>query len=131
MFGSKLKENANSKGTSGSEMNKELANIGKSANGAMKYTTTENAFVDQFMNLGKFKKPRTFDEIEGDCVILWNTDKELFLKFLMYIRMITRVTKFKDRKTATVQKGAGLKHEAIMRMLWLYTTDKLTFYQNP
>lgn len=102
----------------------------KSGNGALKYNTTGNEFVDQFGQLGKYKSPRKFSEIANDCEILWASNKLLCVIFIFYIRMITRVTNVLGIHTDESQKGAGLKHEAIMRMLWLSQKSKQTFEKN-
>ena len=46
----------------------------RSGNGALKYTTSGNDFVDQFTKAGKYKEPRKFSEIERDCELLWGED---------------------------------------------------------
>ena len=48
-----------------------------SGNGALKYSTTANPFVDQFGILGSYKQPRTFEEIAADCELLWSINKVL------------------------------------------------------
>ena len=102
-----------------------------SGNGALKFSTTGNAFVDQFSFLGSYKKPRTFAEIEKDCETLWALDKRKAVMFNSYIRLITRQVALPDgSKTAAPQKGAELKHEGIMRMLWLHQKDANMFWDN-
>ena len=39
----------------------------KSANGAEKFNSSGDDFVDQFNNLGVYKSPRSFQDIEKDC----------------------------------------------------------------
>ena len=103
----------------------------KSGNGAEKFSSTGNAFVDQFTFLGSYKKPRTFAEIEKDCELLWAIDKRKAVMFNCYIRLITRQVSLPDgSQTTAPQKGAELKHEGIMRMLWLHQKDANIFWDN-
>ena len=102
-----------------------------SGNGAVKYSTSGNAFVDQFTFLGSYKKPRTFAEIEKDCETLWALDKRKTIMFNCYIRLITRQIQLPTgTQTSVPQKGAELKHEGIMRMLWLHQKDSQMFRDN-
>lgn len=102
-----------------------------SGNGALKYNSSGNPFVDQFSFLGSYKKPRKFDEIEKDCETLWAIDKRKAVMFNCYIRLITRQVALPDgSKTQAAQKGAELKHEGIMRMLWLHQKDANMFWEN-
>ena len=78
-----------------------------SGNGAKKYSTTGNPFVDQFGKLGSYKAPRSFDEITKDCELLWASNPLLTVLFIFYVRMITRVvTLFSGVSTKVSQKGA-------------------------
>lgn len=103
-----------------------------SGNNALKYSTTNSEWVDQFGKIGEYKTPRSFEAISNDCSTLWALDKELFVKFTLYLRMISRKTDISllGIKTETAQSGAELKHEGIMRMLWLHTKDPNTFWDN-
>lgn len=103
----------------------------RSGNNALKYSTTGNDFLDQFSNLGVYRKPRSFADISRDCAILWSNDPDTSVRFIMYIRMISRVTVLPNgEKTKKVQKGQGLKYESIMRMMWLYMEHPETFWKN-
>ncbi len=102
-----------------------------SGNGALKYSTTGNDFVDQFGKIGSFKEPRSFDEIQRDMIVLWAANKELALRFIVYLRMITRTVSLIDgSKTENVQRGAGLKNEGIFRMIWLHINYPDLFWKN-
>jgi hypothetical protein len=102
-----------------------------SGNGALKYSTTGDDFVNQFGKLGQYKSPRSFEEISKDMSLLYSQDKNNAVKFLFYLRIITRqVSLFNGEKTVTTQRGAGLKHESIMRMLWLFSKDEKVFWDN-
>lgn len=107
------------------------AAITRSANGAVKYSTTGTPFVDQFGKLGSYKVPRKYEDIAIDMSTLWGIDQEATVKFTLYIRMITRsVSMFDGSKTETVQRGAGLRNEGIMRMLWIAIKSPETFWKN-
>lgn len=101
-----------------------------SGNGSLKYKSTGNDFVDQFGKLGSYKVPRSFADISKDCDILWSQNKILTIAFILYIRMITRVTDIFGKKTSTAQRGAELKHEGIFRMIWLHTVAPKSFWKN-
>ena len=103
----------------------------KSGNGSEKLSSTLDPFVDQFGTLGNFKAPRSFDVIQKDCEILWASDKLNTVKFGLYIRTIPRkVVLFDGSSTEEPQLGAELKHEAIMRMIWLSQKAPGTFWKN-
>lgn len=103
----------------------------QSGNGALKYSTTGNPFVDQFGKLGSYKSPRPFEEIARDMSELYSIDKGLAVKFALYMRTITRSAAYLDgTKTTTIQRGAGLKHEAIMRLIWLEVYHSDQFWAN-
>jgi hypothetical protein len=70
-----------------------------SGNGAKKFSTTGNSWVDQFGKLGTFKAPRSYEDIARDCSILYAQDKETFVKFTIYLRMISRKTDIIGYKT--------------------------------
>jgi len=102
----------------------------RSENGALKYSTTDNPFVDQFTLIGSYKEPRKFEQIAKDCETLWASDRELAIKFIFYLRTINRKVQYGDNTTKEPQKGGELKHEAIMRMLWLSQKSPKNFYDN-
>lgn len=104
----------------------------RSGNGALKFSTTGNPFIDQFATLGNYKAPRPFPEIAADCEALWATGQHrIAVCFILYIRMITRVvTLFSGVSTKASQKGAELRHEGIMRMVWLHSRHENIFWKN-
>lgn len=102
-----------------------------SGNGALKYSTTGNPFIDQFGKIGNYKNARPFAEISQDCETLWAKNRTTAILFTFYLRMISRQVQFFDgSKTKTPQKGAEMKHEGIMRMIWLHLKDKTVFWNN-
>jgi hypothetical protein len=100
-----------------------------SGNGAVKYSTTQNEFIDQFVNAGAYKKPRTYKEVSNDMAVLWAKDKMTTVQLTVYFRIITRDIVLNNEKIG-VHKGAGLKNEAIQRMLWLGINHKKAFTNN-
>ncbi len=104
-----------------------------STNGAKKYSTSGDDFVDNFTSISHFKEPRSYEDISNDMRLLWSQNCLLCLKLAFYIRLITRkskIVKDKDVEILDVQRGAGLKHEGIMRMLWLALNQPETFKAN-
>ena len=106
----------------------------QSGNGAKKYNTSGNDFVDNFAAISYFKEPRSYKEVAKDMELLWSLDPKLCLKLAVYIRLITRKSKVvKDDgsiEELEVQRGQGLKNEGIMRMLWLAINQPKTFKSN-
>lgn len=102
-----------------------------SGNGALKYSTTGKPFVDQFSSLSVWKAPREMAAIWADQAILWALNSVLSVAFILFMRTITRVVMFWDgSRTENPQRGSGLKHEAISRMLWLAINHNDTFWKN-
>lgn len=109
------------------------SNVTTSGNGAKKYSTSGNSFVDNFAAIAMFKKPRPYAEVAKDMELLWSQDPQLCVKLALYIRLITRKTRVVERdevEVLEVQRGQGLKNEGIMRMLWLAIHHKPTFKAN-
>ena len=102
-----------------------------SENGSEKLKSTGTDFVDQFASASKYRTPREYSEISKDMETLWSQNPLLTLKLLVYFRLITRVCRFPDStSTKTTQRGQGLKHESIMRMLWLIVNHPEVFIKN-
>ena len=103
----------------------------KSGNGALKYSSTGDVFVDQFGVVGTYKTPRSFSDISRDMELAWASDKETAIRFALYLRMVSRQTMYMDgTMTQVSQKGAEMRHEGIMRMLWLHFKDENAFWKN-
>lgn len=136
MFDTKLKPET--VGTVGkTNVNKFLANataksnVTLSGNGAKKFSSSGSNLVDQFTLCGSYKAPRSFADISRDADILWGEDPLTATKFTLFLRTIPRTVTLPDgSKTEAPQKGAELKHEAIMRMIWLHTHSPATFWEN-
>lgn len=102
-----------------------------SGNGALKYSNSGCPFVNNFSNQGIYKNPREFTDIARDCSELYSLDRELATKFTIYLRMINRKTNIIGYGTTeSPQVGGELKHESIMRMLWLHHKDEKVFWDN-
>lgn len=104
-----------------------------SGNGALKYNTSGDAFVDNFALIANFKVPRDYAEVSKDMYKLWSINPKKCLQLAVYIRLITRKTQIAlpgETVTLDVQRGQGLKNEGIMRMLWLAIHHKPTFMAN-
>jgi hypothetical protein len=107
------------------------AAITMSGNGAKKYSTTGNDFVDQFGSVSSYKAPRDYKDIAKDMSTLWGSNPIKALAFIFYIRLITRVVSlFDGTKTLSTQRGQGLKHEGIFRMMWVAINYPSAFWKN-
>ena len=103
----------------------------RSANGALKYSSTGDVFVDQFGVVSSYKTPRSFSDIARDAEMTWAVDKLKAVQFAIYLRMISRKTMLLDGSmTSDSQKGAEMRHEGIMRFIWLHSVDKKAFWEN-
>ena len=87
-----------------------------SGNGALKFSTSGNPFVDDFAALGTYKEPRDISEVFATMNHLWSLDPIKTLKLTVYLRMITRNTKLFDGTKLTVQRGQGLKAEFFLNV---------------
>lgn len=100
-------------------------------NNALKVTTTGNDFVDQFGKCTIYKAPRKYADIAADMSLLFSQDKSTATKFATYLRLITRVVQFSDgSQTEHTQRGQGLRHEGIFRMIWLAINQPSVFWKN-
>ena len=91
--------------------------ITRTENGATTYSTSGNAFVDQFSKFSSYLKPRPYSEVAKDMETLWNINSLAAVRFAFGIRLITRETITNDGKFNG--KGGELKNEGIYRMMWL------------
>lgn len=137
MFENKRKAEEVVRSVTRKEVNEFLVNANaegnktRSGNGALKYKSSGNSLVDQFTKAGSYKAPRKFSDIASDASTLWGEDKLKAVKFTLLLRTIPRIVNLPDgSKTAEPQKGTELKHEAIMRMIWLHTVSPKTFWNN-
>lgn len=101
-----------------------------SENGSDKYTTTGNPFLDDFAMLSKYKAPRDVDAIFGTMDKLWSHDPLRTLQLTVFLRLITRKTVLINGDKLSTQRGQGLKHEFLGRLLWLANKHADTFKKN-
>ena len=101
-----------------------------SGNGALKYSTSGSEFVDDFVGLAGYLKPRTYTEVSSDMKKLWSIDPKNTIKMILYSRLITRDTKLSNGKSIGVNRGQALKAEAIWREVWLLRTHPAQFKLN-
>lgn len=99
-------------------------------NGGKAYSTTGDPFVNQFGSTALYRLIRPFHEIAQDCEKLWAYDKLDTIKFIFFLRMICRKIEGEDFSTKQAQKGSELRHEGIMRLIWLHQKDKDAFWKN-
>lgn len=138
MFNSKqtkLFEASESKGNSSTAVATRKALKAKTTtalgNGALKIVSSGNDFVDQFGKVTNYKKPRSYQEVAEDCRTLHSQNPLYAICFIVYIRLITRVVQFFDgSKTSSTQRGQGLKHEGILRLIWLQVNHPESFWKN-
>lgn len=103
----------------------------KSGNFAEKLSTSGSDFVDDYATISMYRTPRSFSDVSNTMSTLWAQDPELTVKMTFYIRMITRTVQFHDgSKTSITQRGQGLKHEGIFRMMWLAIYHPDIFWKN-
>lgn len=101
-----------------------------SDNGAKKYSEHSDDFVTQFNSMGTYMSSRSFSIVSQDQDFLWSQNKLMTVIFTFYIRMITRKVNLSDQTTDEVQRGGEMKHEGIMRMIWLHMKSPETFWKN-
>jgi len=101
-----------------------------SENGSDKYTTTGNVFLDDFAMLSKYKAPRDVSEIFETMNKLWSHDPLRTLQITVFLRLITRKTVLFNGNKLSTQRGQGLKHEFLGRLLWMACMHPDTFKKN-
>ena len=98
--------------------------------GAIACETTGSAIVDQFGSAATYRG-RGLEDVFKDQGELWEADNTLALRFPFYLRLITRKVRIDgDKKTESIQKGAGVRDEAFKRILWLAANQKEAFEKN-
>ncbi|MBR6516934.1 MAG: DUF2828 family protein [Bacilli bacterium] len=111
-----------------------LKTVGKkdtvTENGAISNSSTGKAIIDQFGSCSSYMN-RGYIFVSEDQETLWKENPDLALKFIFYLRMITRKVKINDSYISdNVQMGQGLKDESLKRMLWLAENHPEVFYHN-
>ena len=91
-----------------------------SGNGAVKFESTGDPFTDQFGLISQYRQLRPYSDIAEDMRTLWDINPVDTMKLVLYIRLVTRKVELLDgTETKVVQRGQGMKHEGIMRMIWV------------
>lgn len=100
-------------------------------NGAKAFTTQSNDFATDFAQVGAYKAPRDYKTVSAIMSILWTINPLMTFKLALYIRLITRkVQLWNGETTKEIQKGTGLRHEGIMRLLWIAINKPNIFWNN-
>ena len=101
-------------------------------NGAISNSTTKNIFVDQFGAISSYMN-RSITSVFNDQEELWAKDILKSLKFIFYVRAISRTTNVTldgESKGSFVQKGQGMRDETFKRLLWVAQNYPDVFYDN-
>lgn len=102
----------------------------KTVNGAISNSSTGKAIIDQFGSISSFLN-RDISQVFSDQETLWKENADLALKFIFYLRMITRKVKINESFVSdNVQIGQGLKDESFKRLLWVLENFPVVFYKN-
>lgn len=101
-------------------------------NGGKAYSElVDNVLATQFVTAADNIKPRDYALIAKDMQALWAENPENAVKFAFYCRMISRKVQYLDGTTTEEpQKGLELKHEGMMRLLWLEINHPETYWKN-
>lgn len=99
-------------------------------NGSVAYKSTLSVFANQFGLAGSYRG-RDLDVVFNDMEKLWNVDPTMALRFVFYLRAITRKIKIdSERSTDSVVKGQGVRDEVFKRLLWVAKYHEDSFYKN-
>lgn len=103
-----------------------------SGNGAVKYTTTGDVFVDDFANIARYRDRRCPAEIFATVAEEWSVDPLKTLKMAAYIRSVSRTTEVIADGVTELHKviGQGLRWEYFFRMLYIASKDVTAFTRN-
>lgn len=114
-------------------MNQFLSQVTKkdttTANGAVSNSSTGSTLVDQFGVAGA-QRGRPLDAVFADQSKLEHTYPMWALRFVFYLRIITRKVRYQDKVTESVQKGTGNRDESFKRLLWYAVNNPDKFYRN-
>jgi hypothetical protein len=101
-----------------------------SENGATKLFTTGSELVNQIATAANYRD-RSIDDVFANQSALYEEDAEASIRFIFYLRMITRQTRIHNGQvTESVQKGQGCKDESIKRLLWVAKNHNELFVKN-
>lgn len=99
-----------------------------SGNGALKLQSTGDAFTDQFALISQYRKKRLFSDVAKDMETLWSINPLKAVQLTFYMRAITRNVEYQNTESRII--GQGLKHESLLRMIWISIKDPTIFYEN-
>ena len=100
------------------------SNLSQTENGALTFKSTGSTLVDQFGTAGSFRG-RKITDVFGDQAALDQVNRMDAVKFIFYLRMITR--KYAE---LGVNRGQGARDESFKRLLYYVYTDTEVFYNN-
>lgn len=99
-------------------------------NGALSNSSTGSFFADAFATAPTYRN-REYATVCSDQALLWETNPLLSIRFIFYLRMITRKTKINDNfVTEKVQNGQGVRDEVYKRLLWVAENHPNVFEKN-
>lgn len=101
-------------------------------NGAISNSSTNNVFVDQFGAISSYIN-RSITSVFNDQEELWAEDMLKSLKFIFYLRAISRTSNVivqGESKGSFLQKGQGMRDETFKRLLWVAKNYPDIFYDN-
>lgn len=99
-------------------------------NGEISNSSSGKAIIDQFGSVSNYMR-RNYDDVCVDQTNLWYENADLAVKFIFYLRMITRKIKVNNIfVTESVQNGQGLRDESFKRLIWLAENHPHVFNKN-
>ena len=104
-------------------------------NGAISHSSTGNPLSDQFSKAGSYRN-RPIDQVFNEQSQLDSYDSDLAIKYVFYLRMITRkINPFAYGEgnvfdSEKVQKVQGNRDESFKRFLWYAVNKPEIFYEN-
>ena len=109
---------------------KHVENSTYTENGAIAVKSTLSAFADQFGLAGNYSG-RNLEDVFADMEKLWNENPTMAMRFIFYLRAVTRKTRVnEDYTTSSVVKGQGSRDEVFKRLLWVAKYHPESFYKN-
>lgn len=102
----------------------------RTENGAIAHSTTGSTLADQFSKSGSHRD-RSVSIVFAEQAQLDQKYGKWALRFVFYLRLITRIIKFFDGSKSTVtQRGQGNRDESYKRYLWYAQNKPDLFYRN-
>lgn len=99
-------------------------------NGAISNSSTGDIFVDEFSKAPLYRN-RDYRDVCNDQSLLWDINPLMSMRFIFYLRMITRKVKISNEYiTDKTQTGQGVRDEVFKRLLWVAENHKNEFIKN-